>query len=171
MPGGGQVIVNGVTLGQADLLTLQSALGTVVPGNYWYDSISGAYGTVGGPCTGFLAAGGAALGGGALAPDASGRTGTGVFINGREIHSQDVAALQATGATVLPGRWWVRADGSYGAEGNPQALGNLRLQAGASSYAYGGNAQTWGTSQGNFGGTDGQGFTYIGGPGWSWYSG
>jgi hypothetical protein len=34
MPGG-QVIVNGVTLGPADVQTLQSALGTVIPGNYW----------------------------------------------------------------------------------------------------------------------------------------
>jgi hypothetical protein len=139
-----------------------------------YDSISGAYGTVGGPCTGFLSAG-PALGGGKLAPDASGRTGTGVFINGREIHSQDVAGLQRMGATVMQGRWWVRADGSYGAEGNPQVLGNLRLQAASASYTYGGNPRTWQTSQGHFGGSDGQGFTYIGGRGiggrgWTWYS-
>ncbi len=30
-----QVIVNGVVLGQADLLTLQGAVGTVSPGSYW----------------------------------------------------------------------------------------------------------------------------------------
>lgn len=29
------VIVNGVELGQADLLTLRGVLGTVIPGNYW----------------------------------------------------------------------------------------------------------------------------------------
>ncbi len=125
---------------------------------------------VGGPCIGFLAAG-PALGGGALAPDASGRTGTGVFINGREIHSLDVAGLQSMGAVVMPGRWWLKADGSYGAEGSFAVLGNLRMQAANAAYTYGGRAKTWSTSQGHFGGSDGQGFTYIGGPGWSYSSG
>ncbi len=125
---------------------------------------------VGGPCTGFLPAG-PALGGGALAPDASGRTGTGVFINGREIHSLDVAGLQSMGAVVMPGRWWLKADGSYGAEGSFAVLGNLRMQAANAAYTYGGRAKTWSTSQGHFGGSDGQGFTYIGGPGWSYSSG
>ncbi len=43
MPGGGQVIVNGVTLGPADVQKLQSAIGTVIPGNYW--SVSNPFGT------------------------------------------------------------------------------------------------------------------------------
>ena len=130
-----------------------------------YDSISGAYGTVGGPCSGFLPAG-PALGGGPLAPDASGRTGTRVFINGREIHSIDVVGLQRMGMVVIPGRWWVKADGSYGAEGSFLVLGNLRMQAANNA----GGAYTWSTRQGHYGGSDGQGFTYIRGPGLSWSS-
>ncbi|KAM5385489.1 hypothetical protein ACJZ2D_000688 [Fusarium nematophilum] len=166
------VIVNGMELGQADLLTLQGVLGAVIPGNYWYDRRSGGYGTVGGPCTGFMVAG-LALGNGELHPHASGNTGTGVFINGREIHAMDVVGLQAMGVWVRQGRWWLNADGSYGMEGSPVTLGNLRMQANArpGGGGGGGGAHTWSTSMGHYGGSDGQGFTYIGGPGWTYYSG
>ncbi|KAL2127636.1 hypothetical protein VTI74DRAFT_10377 [Chaetomium olivicolor] len=167
----GQVIVNGVALGQAELLSLQTLVGPIWPGSYWYDSLSGAYGSAGGPCTGFLPGPVLpTLGGGPLAPDASGHTGTGVFINGREIHGLDVAGLQRMGAVVVPGRWWLRADGSYGAEGSGLVLGNLRMQAAAYNAGGGGGgggAHSW-SSGGSYGGSDGQGFMYIGGPGWSW---
>ncbi|KAH7006881.1 hypothetical protein EDB80DRAFT_777559 [Ilyonectria destructans] len=172
------VMVNGVELGQADLLTLRGLLGTVIPGNYWYDRRSGGYGSAGGPCTGFLVAG-LPLGNGELHPHASGNTGTGVFINGREIHTMDVVGLQAMGVWVRQGRWWLNADGSYGMEGSPIPLGNLRMQATARPGAGGGwggggangGSHTWSTRMGHYGGSDGQGFSYIGGPGWTYYSG
>ena len=122
----------------------------------------------GGPCSGFLSAN-LPLGGGQLASDASGHTGTGVFINGREIHTSAVVGLQRMGAVVMPGRWWLNADGSYGAEGSFVVLGNLRLQANAANNA--GGAHSWSTSMGHYGGSDGQGFSYVGGPGWSYSSG
>ncbi|KAH7142573.1 hypothetical protein B0J13DRAFT_49649 [Dactylonectria estremocensis] len=168
------VTVNDVQLGQADLLSLQGLLGAVIPGNYWYDRRSGAYGLTGGPCTGFLVAG-LALGNGQLDQHASGNTGTGVFINGREIHVMDVLSLQSMGVPVRPGRWWVNGDGSFGMEGSPIPLGNLRRQAmantGAGGGFGGGGYHSWSTSMGNYGGSDGQGFTYVGGPGWSYSSG
>ncbi|KAH7124316.1 hypothetical protein EDB81DRAFT_861027 [Dactylonectria macrodidyma] len=163
------ITVNGVELGQADVLSLQGLLGAVIPGNYWYDRRSGAYGSAGGPCTGFLVAG-LALGNGQLDQHASGNTGTDVFINGREIHAVDALSLQAMGVPVRPGRWWVNGDGSFGMEGSPIPLGNLRLQAMANPGA-GGGTQSWSTSMGHYGGSDGQGFTYVGGPGWSHSSG
>lgn len=55
---------------------------------------------------------GLGLGNGKLHPHASGNTGTGVWINGREIHAMDVAGLQAMGVWVRQGRWWVNSDGS-----------------------------------------------------------
>lgn len=132
-------------------------------------------------------AAGLALGGGQLAWDASGNTGTRVFINGREIHAMDVLALQGMGVLVMPGNWWLNADGSYGVEGSPISLGNLKLQALAniSSSGFGGGyggwgggaggasggSSSWSTSMGHYGGSDGQGFTYVGGPGWSWSNG
>jgi len=109
------------------------------------------------------------LGGAPLAPDASGNTGTGVFINGREIHSDDVAQLRGMGTVVMPGRWWLDANGSYGAEGSPVIIGYLNRQAPASGG--GGSAHSWSTNAGHYGGSDGQGFSYVGGPGWSYYSG
>ncbi|KAH7009345.1 uncharacterized protein B0I36DRAFT_58683 [Microdochium trichocladiopsis] len=166
----GQVIVNGVSLGQTDIMSLQALVGVVMPGSYWYDRRSGAYGVLQGPCSGCLSPG-LPLGGGQLAPDASGNTGTGVFINGRQIHSVDVAGLQRAGVVVMPGRWWVNADGSYGAEGNPVVLGRLNLHASADAGGGTGGSHSWSTSMGHYGGSDGQGFSYVGGPGWSYYSG
>jgi hypothetical protein len=55
--------------------------------------------------------------GGTLKRDASkGRTG--VIVNGRELHALDVAALQRC-VTVIPGRYWVLANGVGGKEGGP----------------------------------------------------
>lgn len=72
---------------------------------------------MGGPGAGFLPAG-LSLGGGALPTDASGRSGTNVFMNARELHQQDVVNFARQGITVFPGRWWVDALGNCGLEGN-----------------------------------------------------
>jgi hypothetical protein len=61
--------------------------------------------------------------GGPLQPDAS-YGATGVFINGRHLHAQDVATLSALVGAVVPGRWWVDAQGNFGMEGWPM-IGNL----------------------------------------------
>lgn len=119
---------------------------------------------------------GLSLGGGQLAPDASGRNTTGCFINGRQLHALDVMRLQAMGVMTLPGHWWLDGNGSYGMAGNPFPLGNLRLQAMATAPGgrWGGQANSWSTNMGSYGGTDGQGFIYVGetGPnGFSYCSG
>jgi len=174
------VIVNGVQLVSQELLSLQSLEGAVLPGSYWYDRRNGAYGFIGQPCSGVIAAG-LHLGGGQLAKDASGKTGTGCFINGRELHTMDIMNLRAIGVMTLQGYWWLDANGTYGLEGSSVPLGNLRLQSmaasGSGQWGYGGGVggrggsggtSTWSTSMGHYGGTDGQGFQYVGGPGWSW---
>jgi hypothetical protein len=101
---------------------LERGSGQSVPdGDYWYDNISGGAGRWGGPAEAILPAG---LGlGGPLPANASGG-GTGVFINGRELHPIDVQRLIAIFGFVHPGRFWVDASGNAGYEGGP-ALINL----------------------------------------------
>ncbi|MGE0158640.1 MAG: hypothetical protein AB7T31_04460 [Gemmatimonadales bacterium] len=124
----GRVTVNRVELG-ADILQALAQNGIqVAPGDYWYDATSGLFGLMGGPGLGFTMP--ALQMGGPLAADASGGgsgTLTGVFVNGRELHPQDVAALSTLGP-VYPGRYWLRFDGWYGIEGG-QPLGNLIMLA------------------------------------------
>ena len=70
--------------------------------------------------------------GGPLRADASGGN-TGVFINGRELHSVDVLRLQQVVPVILPGRWWLDAYGNFGYEGG-MMLGNVL------SHAFGGGS-------------------------------
>ena len=99
--------------------------GRVAPGRYWYDHATGAFGIERGPTLGFVAPGLDLPG--PLHADASGGGNgmlSGVFINGRELHPQDVAAFIAMLGAVMPGRYWVDAQGNFGTEGGP-LLGNL----------------------------------------------
>jgi hypothetical protein len=48
-----------------------------------------------------------------------------------------VEGLQRIGVQPVPGRYWVQADGSYGVEGNPSPLGNLRALAQAFAQSQG----------------------------------
>jgi len=91
--------------------------------SYWYDQRSGATGMWNGPA---LAAMPPGLDFGPMPPDCSGR-GTGVFVNGRELHPVDVQTLSSLGP-VYPGRYWVDANGFFGLQlpsGDSPALGNL----------------------------------------------
>jgi hypothetical protein len=115
------VIVNAQPLSSEEVRALEQRFAIQTrPGRYWYDAVSGAWGFERGPTAGFLPPG--LKLGGALRADASGG-GTGVFINGREIHPLDVAALSRIGP-VWRGRWWVNAQGYFGPEGGP-VWGNL----------------------------------------------
>lgn len=117
------VTVNGVRLSAAQISSLEQNFRVrVQPGDFWYDGIWGVWGFKGGPIRGFLPAG---LNlGGRLQADASGATGTGVFVNGRELHALDVLALRQLGP-VYAGRFWIDAQGYYGFEGGPP-VGNFR---------------------------------------------
>lgn len=108
------VRINRVELEAATVQALADQFGVqVAPGDYWYDAFSGLFGMMGGPGLAFTMPG-LELGG-ALPADASGG-GTNVFVNGRELHPMDVAALMALGP-IYPGRYWLRYDGYYGLEG------------------------------------------------------
>jgi hypothetical protein len=112
----GAVVVNGVALDRPTIAALERAYGAVRPGRYWYDPVSGLYGAERGPTSGQIAPG--LRLGGPLRADASGR-GTGVFVNGRELHPVEVVRLRALFGVVLPGRYWMNAAGIGGFEGAP----------------------------------------------------
>lgn len=76
--------------------------------------------------------------GGPLQPDASGR-GTGVFINGREIHPQELLKLQQSFGAVNPGRYWLNPQGIGGYEGGPAQF-NLMPARGAAGQGGSGEA-------------------------------
>jgi hypothetical protein len=121
--------LNGHAATEQDLATLErleQSWGARLPsGAYWYDNASGAAGPWGGATGGFVQAG---LGiGGELPANASGGGDgrlTGVFINGRELHPLDVAALQSFLGRVELGRWFVDGSGNFGPEGG-MIVGNL----------------------------------------------
>jgi hypothetical protein len=116
-------IVNNQLVTADTILQLEKKYGVkCVPGSYWYDKMTGAFGKQGGPCTG-IGVSGLQIGG-QLKANASAGT-TNVFINGRELHYLDVQGLQ-TFMQVIPGRYWMDAYGNFGFESYP-AIGNLYL--------------------------------------------
>ena len=120
-----RVIVNDVRLSDRVLHALEVQYRVrVQDGAYWYDAASGAWGFDGGPTVGFIPAG--LRLGGALQSDASDGT-TSVFINGRQLPMRDVLALRQLVGTVIPGRYWLDAQGNVGMEGGPAFLNLVAL--------------------------------------------
>ena len=122
------VVVNGVALNKDQVQLLIRRYGKVYVGRYWYDAYSGLYGYEGQGAAGQLEPGLAV--GGSLSATASGGgdgTVTGVFINGREIHPDEYAFLRQLFGQVIPGRYWMNAQGIGGFEHGP-VLFNLAQQ-------------------------------------------
>ena len=152
------VQVNSVVIPDSQLAELQARYRVPIkPGNYWYDSRNGLWGEIGGPALGVIMPGEPL--GGALASNASG-SGTGVFINGRELHAIDIQNLDrlfaAFGTRTQPGRYWSGADGNFGAEGSSMPMGNFRvmvaqLSRGKSSSHYKNNPWSYTTDYSAFG--------------------
>ena len=131
---GGPIVVNGVEVSSADGSALMRYYGAIPAGNYWYDPVSGLWGMQGGPGSGQIMPG-LPLGG-RLHARASGG-GTGVFVNGREIHREEYNSLLRLYGSVVPGRYWMNAQFVGGFEGGP-AIFNLS-QAGANGGSAGGS--------------------------------
>ena len=121
-----EVYVNSVRLDDSTRQALERRYGVPIkPGRYWYDSVSGVWGLEGGPAEGQIHPG--LRLGGKLKRDASkGRTG--VIVNGRELHALDVAARRRC-VRVVPGSYWVLANGVGGTEGGPAQF-NLAVLCG-----------------------------------------
>jgi hypothetical protein len=146
------VVFNGRRYTEAELAALEQAHGIRIPdANYWYDGVLGAWGVEGSPTLGLIAPG-LELGG-PLRADASGG-GTNVVVNGRVLHPLDLAALQQLTGPVLPGRYFITAQGLAGPEGGPPMwdLGAMARQA----QGGGGGSSTWqGRVTGSSGFSDG----------------
>ena len=136
---GGKVRVNGEALDSATVRRLEARYRVRIwPGSYWYDKRCGIWGHAGGPTKG-VAAPGVNIGG-PLGRNASNGD-TGVIVNGRELHRREVAALQQLGP-VLPGRFWLKANGDYGREGGGK-LGSLAAASRTGAVRREGILSTW----------------------------
>jgi hypothetical protein len=144
------VVINGKRYSDSELAQVEQRYGIRIPdAEYWYDRTLGAWGAKGGPTMGFLAPG-LDLGG-ALQADASGGT-TRVFVNGRELDLYDLIALQKITGPIVPGRYFIDAQGLAGYEGG-QPQWNLAAMAAQSG---GGGSNTWqGRVTGSSGFSDG----------------
>ena len=124
-----EVVINGIALDHSTKQTLERGFGApITPGRYWYDPVSGVWGMEGGPAAGQILPG--LKLGGPLRQDAS-KGKTGVIVNGRELHERDVAALHRC-LDVIPGRYWVLANGIGGPENGPAQF-NLAVLCGSKS--------------------------------------
>ena len=153
-----QVIVNKVPLSKEIIDGFRNQYGIQMqPGDYWYDQACGAWGYTGGPTMGFLVPG--LQLGGKMSADASNGN-TGVFINGRQLHAQDLLGLQQLLGPVMPGRYWLDGYGNAGYQGGP-AIVNLWQVAQSQQSTFYRNSYT-GIGAGSSGGT-----SYVMGKDWS----
>jgi len=140
-PAPGEVKINGRVLDQAAIDRAGQQYGLKIPaGDYWYDPVLGAWGVTGGPAYGFIAPG-LDLGG-PVPANASGG-GTGIFVNGRELHPYDVYALQTITGPIMHGRYFITPDGLAGFEGGPPLWNLLALAARSGGGGGGGGSSTW----------------------------
>ena len=124
----GDVSINGAPLAAEKRRAIEQAYGVPIrPGRYWYDKVSGAWGAEGGPVLGQIHPN-LQLGPPLRANASNGNTR--VFVNGRELHTMDVAALRRC-TPVMPGRYWVLANGVGGYEGGPPFFNLATLCAAA----------------------------------------
>lgn len=157
-----EIYINDQRLTNEEVQLLASSFGGyAVPGHYWYDSKTGAWGYQCGP--------GIALGvaglklGGELKADASCGN-TGVFVNGRELHVQDVAALQSLSGYIAPGRYWMDAELNAGKEGGP-VLVNYKVLAAQRGNTGGDNFWSSRFGAGNSNADGSQGYVNVPGHG------
>lgn len=116
---GGPIVVNGQELTSEQGQGLMQLYGPIPAGDYWYDRYSGLWGPAGGPSTGQILPN-LDLGG-RMHADVSGG-GTGVFVNGRELHPLEVQRLLQLYGSVTPGRYWMNAQLVGGFEGEPASF-------------------------------------------------
>lgn len=154
------VVINHQQIDAGTIQALEQMYGVqVLDGRYWYDAMCGAWGFEGGPGVGLILPG-LRLGGSLHANASNGNTGT--FVNGRELHAQDVAALQQLVGVVYKGRFWMDAYGNVGYEGGPALLNLAQVarQRGGGNTFY--RSNNTGIGAGSSGGT-----SYVMGKDWS----
>ena len=145
-----EVYINRVKLNKTKLLAVEQTYQTKIKnGKYWYDHFCGAWGVEGGPTTGFIMAGLDLPG--PMPSDISGG-GTGIFINGREIHALDRRGLKQLFGVTYAGYYWLDANGNLGVVGGPFIV-NIVAAIQSAQRSGAGNSVTHGYGSG--GGTRG----------------
>jgi len=140
-PGQRQVYVNRVQLDAAALEALESQNNLpIANGRYWYDVNTGAWGVEGGPTAGLIYPG---LPLPAPMPADISGGGTGIFINGREIHPLDQQALYQLFGVTYRGDFWMDSQGYLGYVGGP-AIANILQASQAAQSGGGGGSVTHG---------------------------
>lgn len=136
-----QVFINRVQLDATTLQRLEAQSQVpIADGRYWYDSYSGAWGVEGGPTAGFIYPGLPLPS--KMPVDISGG-GTGIFINGREIHPLDQQALYQLFGVTYQGQFWMDSQGNIGYIGGP-AIANVLQASQAARSGGGGGSVTHG---------------------------
>jgi hypothetical protein len=165
------VKINGKELTAAQIDGIEQTYGVrPVPGDYWYDQMSGLYGIVGQPAFGFMYAGHDF---GPLDRDASGGDGdTGVVVNGRELPQTEwLVWSQVLGYAIAPGDYWFDQSGNAGNVGNPYPTVNLYAAAMQNGYTGGagggGGDNTWSSrfGAGNYDSGNQRGYVSVPGHG------
>ena len=157
------VVINGTRLSNEQVNSLEQAYRVKIQdGTYWYDKECGAWGLRGGPTAGFILPN-LDLGG-PLSADASNGN-TGVFVNGRQLHTYDVLALQQLLGPIAPGRYWLDAQGNVGIEGGPMLFNIVRLANAAPSRGRAGS--TYRSNITGIGGGSSGGTSYVMGKDWA----
>ncbi|NOT33019.1 MAG: hypothetical protein HOP12_02495 [Candidatus Eisenbacteria bacterium] len=132
-----RVVINERRLSDEEIMRAEQTYRIRIPdADYWYDRTLGAWGGKGGPTAGFIAPG-LSLGGTLRANASAGATQ--VFVNGRELPSSDLLALQRITGPIVPGRYFINAQGLAGFEGGPPQW-NLAAMAAPSG---GGGSNSW----------------------------
>ena len=113
--GNSNVFINGKALTRQQVAGFEQQYRTkLIAGRFWYDDKCGAWGMEGGPTLGFILPSLPLPG--PMPANVSGG-GTGIFINGREIHPIDRQVLVGMFGTAIPGRYWLDGYGNLGVEG------------------------------------------------------
>jgi hypothetical protein len=149
---GSGIVINRTELSAQQVAQLEQRLGTqLLQGRYWYDRRSGLWGREGMANAGQLPAW---LPVTAPLPSDISTGGTGVYVNGREIHPQEYLYLVAVYGSVIPGRYWLDANGTAGFEGGPAAYNLFNTGRGYNASTSGGHNWRGGSVIGG-GGTTG----------------
>lgn len=144
------IYVNGEKLSNATIAALEQQYRIKMQnGNYYYDKISGFWGLIGGPTLGVTVPG-LPIGGPLPSDAAHGESN--IFINGMELHWQDVQNIKNLVGYTLPGRYWLDAYGNVGYEGGPAVVNLWQLARQQQQSSFHRNSYT-GIGAGSSGGT------------------
>lgn len=112
------VYLNGKLIADDQVKAYEASIGTKIEdGRYWYDKKTGMWGVEGGPMAGLMAPNLDI--GGPLHPDASNGN-TNIFVNGREIHQDELFFYQPIAYYLGGNRMWINGKGDVGLEGHPK---------------------------------------------------